>query len=246
MKTKTDVLLGIALTIASTVALAGTPDPGATALLQKLKELYPATRFTTVTGTPIDGVYEVVMGQNIAYVGGDGRHFLFGHLYDMRTQQDLTAAKHGHRDDVSAETRQVNFATLPLSDAVKTVKGDGSRVLAVLSDPRCPYCKALDEELAKLDNVTVYTFLLPWLSPESRPAAAALWAAAVPDRANDTAVLDRNLKLASELGLRGTPMLIAHDGRVSEGARSAEALDAWLTLESREVASRQTVNKEQP
>ena len=246
MKTKTDVLLGIVLTIASTVALAGAPDPGATALLQKLKELYPATRFTSVTGTPIDGVYEVVMGQNIAYVGGDGRHFLFGHLYDMRTQQDLTAAKHGQRDDVSAETRQVNFATLPLSDAVKRVKGDGSRVLAVLSDPRCPYCKALDEELAKLDNVTVYTFLLPWLSPESRPAAAALWAAAVPERANDTAVLDRNLKLASELGLRGTPMLITRDGRVSEGARSAEALDAWLTLGSREVASRQTVNKEQP
>lgn len=246
MKTKTDVLLGIALAVASTVALAGPVDPGATALLQKLKELYPATRFTSVTGTPIDGVYEVVMGQNVAYVGGDGRHFLFGHLFDMRTQQDLTAARHGQRDDASEETRRVNFATLPLSDAVKRVKGDGSRVLAVLSDPRCPYCKALDEELAKLDNLTVYTFLLPWLSPESRPAAAALWAAAVPERANDTAVLDRNLKLASELGLRGTPMLIAGDGRVSEGARGAEALDAWLTAKSREAVSRPSVDKEQP
>jgi hypothetical protein len=54
------------------------------------------------------------------------------------------------------------------------------------------------------------------------------------------------LKLASQLGLRGTPMLIASDGRVSEGARSAEALDAWLTLKTREVASRTSVNKEQP
>ena len=73
----------------------------------------------------------------------------------------------------AAEARRVNFATLPLEDAVKTVNGDGSRVLAVFSDPRCPYCNALDEELAKLDNVTVYTFLLPWLGPESRPAAEA-------------------------------------------------------------------------
>ena len=119
-------------------------------------------------------------------------------------------------------------------------------MLAVFSDPKCPYCKALDDELAKLDNVTVYTFLLPWLGSESRPAAEALWADAVPDRANDTTVLDRNLKLASQLGLRGTPMLIASDGRVSEGARSAEALDAWLTLKTREVASRTSVNKEQP
>ena len=246
MKTKTKVLLGISLAIASTLALGGPPDPGATAMLQKLKGLYPATRFTSVTGTPIDGVYEVVMGQNVAYVGGDGRHFLFGHLFDMRTQQDLTAAKLAQRDETPAEARQVNFATLPLQDAVKVVKGDGSRLLAVFSDPKCPYCKALDDELAKLDNVTVYTFLLPWLGPESRPAAEALWADAVPDRANDTTVLDRNLKLASQLGLRGTPMLIASDGRVSEGARSAEALEAWLTLQTREVASRTSVNKEQP
>ena len=246
MKTKTSALVGIALAIASTLALGGPADPGATAMLQKLRGLYPATRFNSVTGTPIDGVYEVVMGQNVAYVGGDGRHFLFGHLFDMRTQQDLTAAKLTQSEDTPGETRQVNFATLPLQDAVKVVIGDGSRLLAVFSDPRCPYCKALDEELAKLNNVTVYTFLLPWLGPESRPIAEALWADAVPDRANDTTVLDRNLKLASQLGLRGTPMLIASDGRVSEGARSAEALDAWLTLQTREVVSRPSANKEQP
>ena len=246
MKTKTDVLVAIALAIATSAALAAPPDPGATAVLQKLKGLYPATRFTSVTGTPIVGVYEVVMGQNVAYVGGDGRHFLFGHLFDMRTQKDLTADKLVTDGDSATQARQVNFATLPLRDAVKTVKGDGSRLFAVFSDPRCPYCRALDEEIAKLDNVTVYTFLLPWLSPESRPAAAALWAAAVPERANDTAVLDRNLKLASQLGLRGTPMLVASDGRVSEGARSAEALDAWLAPEAREVAERTSAVKEQP
>jgi thiol:disulfide interchange protein DsbC len=246
MKTKTELLLGIALAIASTIALAGASDPGATALLQKLKVLYPATRFTSATATPIDGVYEVVMGQNVAYVGGDGRHFLFGHLFDMRTQQDLTAAKLAPSNEATAETRQINFAALPLQDAVKVVKGDGSRVLAVFGDPRCPYCKALDEALAKLDNVTVYTFLLPWLGSESRPAAEALWADAVPDRANDTSVLDRNLKLASELGLRGTPTLIARDGRVSEGARSAEALDAWLTQQTGAIAPRPSVNREQP
>ena len=138
----------------------------------------------------------------------------------------------------------VNFTTLPLHDAVKTVKGDGSRLFAVFSDPRCPYCRALDDEIAKLDNVTVYTFLVPWLGLESRPAAEAIWAAAMPDRAKDTTVLDRNLTLASHLGLRGTPMLIAGDGRVSDGARGAEALDAWLTLQTREVASRTSVNKE--
>jgi len=244
MKTKTNALA--ALAIAASVAHAGPPDPGATAMLQKLTGLYPATRFTSVASTPIDGVYEVVMGQNIAYVGGDGRHFLFGHLFDMRTQKDLTADKLVADGETATPAQPVNFATLPLHDALKSVKGDGSRPLVVFSDPRCPYCKALDEELAKLDNVTVYTFLLPWLGPESRPVAEALWAAAVPDRANDTRVLDRNLKLASQLGLRGTPMLIASDGRVSEGARSAEALDAWLTRATPDASVRRSGNREQP
>ena len=120
-----------------------------------------------------------------------------------------------------------SFASLPLSDAIKRVKGSGARVLAVFSDPNCPYCKLLDDELAKLDDVTIYTFLLPWISPD-RSAAEAAWARAHPERAQDTAVLDRNLRLAAQVGLRGTPLLIAGDGRVSEGAKRAAELDAWL------------------
>ena len=81
-------------------------------MLQKLKGLYPATRFTSVSGTPINGVYEVVMGQNVAYVGGNGRHFLFGHLFDMRTQKDLTADKLVTDGEPATQIRQVNFATL--------------------------------------------------------------------------------------------------------------------------------------
>jgi thiol:disulfide interchange protein DsbC len=94
------------------------------------------------------------MGRNLAYVGSDARYFLFGHLYDMREQRDLTA-------DRLEAARRIDFASLPLADAITTVRGDGSRVLAVFSDPDCPYCRKLEQELAKLDNVTVHTFLYP-------------------------------------------------------------------------------------
>ena len=119
-----------------------------------------------------------------------------------------------------------------MGDAIKTVHGDGSRVLAVFSDPNCPYCKALDDELSKLANVTLYTFLLPWINPD-RQAAETAWARAVPERAHDTAVLDRNLALAAEVRLRGTPLLIAQDGRVSEGAKPAAEVEAWLNAGER-------------
>ena len=230
---KTDPLVVVLLFAASAGACAAEPDEFA--LLARLRSMYPATQWTRVTRTPIAGVYEAVMGANLAYVAGDGRHFLFGHLFDMRTQTDLTAPKlaavERRAPEGSEPPRKVSFDALPLADAIKTVHGNGARVLAVFSDPNCPYCRMLDGELAKLDDVTLYTFLLPWVSPD-RTAAEAAWAQANPTRARDAAVLDRNLKLAAQLGLHGTPLLIAGDGRVSEGAARAAELDAWLNADA--------------
>jgi len=220
--------LAALLLVVTGAASAATPDE--IALLQRLHDLYPATPWSSVNRTPIAGVYEAVMGTNVAYVASDGRHFLFGHLFDMQTQTDLTAPKlvgSERRQDGADAPRTVSFATLPLDDAIRTVRGKGTRTLAVFSDPNCPYCRLLDGELAQLDDVTVYTFLLPWVSPD-RSAAEAAWASARPERAHDMAVLDRNRRLATQIGLRGTPLLIAGDGRISEGAARATELDAWL------------------
>jgi thiol:disulfide interchange protein DsbC len=226
---KTEPMLALLLLACTSLALAADADE--IALLERLKRMYPATQWSTVTRTPMAGVYEAVMGSNLAYVGSDGRHFLFGHLFDMSTQTDLTAPKLATAERIVSDTPEalprIRFAALPLHDAIKTVRGDGRRVLAVFSDPNCPYCKVLEGELAKLDNVTLYTFLLPWISPD-RTAAQTAWARANPARAHDTAVLDRNLQLATRVGLRGTPLLIAGDGRLGEGAKAAAELEAWL------------------
>jgi thiol:disulfide interchange protein DsbC len=240
MMPKTEPMIALLLLASTSLALAADPDE--IALLDRLKRMYPATQWSTVTRTPMAGVYEAVMGTNLAYVGSDGRHFLFGHLFDMRTQTDLTAPKLATAERISRDTPQaptrISFAALPLDDAIKTVRGDGTRVLAVFSDPNCPYCKVLEVELAELDNVTLYTFLLPWINPD-RTAAETAWARANPARAHDTAVLDRNLQLAARVGLRGTPLLIAGDGRLSEGAKAAAELEAWLNAsENQDRAAR--------
>ena len=120
----------------------------------RLQALYPSTRFGAVNPTPWPGVFEVVMGANIAYVDESGQYFLFGHLYDMKAQRDLTAE---HKDTLA----RIDFSTLPLADAMKEVRGKGTRVLAIFSDPDCPYCKQLEAELAKLSNVQIFVFPFP-------------------------------------------------------------------------------------
>jgi thiol:disulfide interchange protein DsbC len=212
-------------------------DEAAQDIGQKFRAMYPKTRFTSVRKAPVSGLFEVVMGDNVAYTDASGRYFIFGHLFDMATQVDLTAQR-------QSDTKRSEFPAQFLANAIKTVRGDGSRVFAVFSDPACRYCKTLEGELARLDNVTIYTFLYPieTLHPEAKTTAIAVWCAPDRQQAWTRAVLagtvpklvacnnpvNDNLVLGTRLGVVGTPTIIAADGRLLPGAVPAEKLDLWL------------------
>lgn len=227
-------LLGAAFALPS-AAQEAAPTP--TSIAERLQTLYPATRFGAVNTTPWPGVFEVVMGANLAYVDETGQYFLFGHLYDMKAQRDLTVE---HKDSLT----RVDFQSLPLADAVKEVRGTGARTLAIFSDPDCPYCRRLEAEIRSLTDVTIYTFLMPIASlhPEARGKAIAVWCSK--DRVaawhalmwRDETIsaiecphpVDRNVALGERLGISGTPTLVAADGRVLPGAASSAQIEAWL------------------
>lgn len=59
------------------------------------------------------------------------------------------------------------FNSIPFQHAIVRVHGNGERKMAIFSDPFCPYSKRQEEDLNKLDNVTIYTFVAPFLSPKS-------------------------------------------------------------------------------
>lgn len=233
----TKTLIAAALVAISGVSFAQTASLADPAMMLTLKKMYPSTTFKEVNRTNLPGVYEVVMGQNIAYVDQSGRYFLFGRMFDMQTQQDLTAAK---QDDAN----RIEIADLPLADAIKTVKGNGSRVLYVFSDPDCPYCKQLEQNLLGLNDVTIYTFLFPIesLHPEAKGKAVSVWCSkdreaawsalmlkgTAPQAQSCANPVDRNVALASRYGINGTPTLIAADGRKLPGAASADRISQWL------------------
>ena len=235
--------LAAALTTCLSVAAWAQPSqppttPELNSLIGRLQALYPSTRFGEIRPTPWPGVFEVAMGANLAYVDASGQYFLFGHLYDMKAQRDLTA----ERKDTLA---RIDFNALPLADAIKDVRGRGSRVLAIFSDPDCPHCRRLEAELKGLSDVTIHTFLMPIASlhPQARAKAIAVWCAKdrlgawqalmtrdqVPSSADCAHPVDRNVALAERLGVTGTPTLVAADGRVLPGAASAEQINAWLS-----------------
>lgn len=228
---------GLGVALALLVGGACAQDTRVQDLEAKIRSLYPNTSIRAVRSTPLAGLFEVAMGSNIAYTDSSGRYFVFGHLFDMQTQVDLTASR-------LVEVKMVEFPGAFLGNAIKTVKGDGSRVMAVFSDPDCPYCQQLEATLAALNNVTVYTFLYPLesLHPQAKTKAVSIWCS--PDRAQawSTAMLqgkatplhacsnpiNDNLVLGGRLGVVGTPTLIAPDGRVLAGAASLSQIEQWL------------------
>lgn len=147
-------------------------DPGVAALKAALHARYPSTPFREVAATPSAGIYEVVMGNKVAYTDVTGRYFLFGHLFDMVTQQDLTVP-------TEQALQKVRFPADRLQDAFVEAHGNGRRKLAIFDDPDCPYCLSLEAELDKLKDVTIYRFMYPLesLHPRARAHAIAIWCA---------------------------------------------------------------------
>lgn len=226
------------LFVSSTLMAGGNKASEISGVEKNLKLLYPKTKFQSIKASPIPGIYEVVMGRNVAYVGEDGRYFIFGHLFDMETQTDLT-------EEVAQEGIKIDFSTLPLQQAIKTVKGDGKRIVAVFSDPDCPYCKKLEQELAKINNVTIYTFLYPLseLHPEAKEKADAIWCAKDKSLAWSSYMLSNKLpsktpgceapttqivEFANAHGISGTPFLVSSDSKTMPGAAESARLEKWL------------------
>jgi thiol:disulfide interchange protein DsbC len=227
-------LLGLTISMTASVFAADEP---AEALAARLKEMYPATHIERVQRSEIPALFEVVMGKNAAYTDTTGRYFVFGHLFDMKEQRDLTA-------DRVEKAARIAFGELPLADAIKTVRGKGERVLAVFSDPDCPYCRRLEAELVKLDNVTLYTFPYPLegLHAEAKDKSIAVWCAAnrsqawadlmksgkAPASRTCDHPIERNIQLGQRLGIQGTPTLLSADGRTLPGAAPKDRIEQWL------------------
>ncbi len=223
--------------LAGITALLGACAQPKPPLIDQLRATYPNTIFKEVQPAPVAGLYEVMMGSNVAYTDKSGRYFIFGHLFDMKEQKDITAER-------QREAQKIPFPSQFLDNAIKIVKGDGNRTVAVFSDPDCPYCKKLESELARLDNVTIYLFIYPLetLHPEAKTTAIRIWCA--PDKAKAWSEyvlagkkpaltscenpINDNVTLGASLGIAGTPTLIAVDGRVWPGFGSAEQIEQWL------------------
>lgn len=220
-----------ALAAAALVAAAAGATAQEAAIRKALAERIPQLpKIDEVRPSPIPGLFEVRFGgTEILYSDAKGEFVLQGALIETKTLTNLTEAR---LDKLTA----VDFADLPFKDAFVIKQGSGARKLAVFVDPNCGYCKRFERDLAAVKDVTVYTFLLPILGPDSTAKSKDIWCAkeqagkvwrswmidgATPPRSMgscDSAALDRNVEFARKYRINGTPALFFEDGTRRPGA----------------------------
>ncbi|MDP2880936.1 MAG: DsbC family protein [Azonexus sp.] len=196
--------------------------------IRKQMEAKLGTKVESVTKSGYLGLYEVYADGNIFYTDEKMTAIVVsGQLIDAKTMKNVT-------DERMKKLTAIRFGDLPLDRAIKQVRGDGKRVLATFEDPNCGYCKRLAKELLKLENVTVYTFLLPILSEDSVRKSKQIWCSS--DRAKawndwmvdgkvpagredcDTSAVTKNQEFGRKLNITGTPTMFFADGERVPGA----------------------------
>lgn len=227
-------ILPIAL-IASTFLAA--PAHADEASVKKAMEAKLGGRISSVVKTPYLGLYEIYTDGQIFYTDEKQSVIIAGALIDGKTMQNHTAER-------MHKLTAISFSDLPLANAIKQVRGDGKRLLASFEDPNCGYCKRLAKDIAKLDNVTIYTFLYPILSPDSLEKSKQIWCAADKARAwndlmqdgkklsgqtnCDTSAIAQNVEFGRRLKIHGTPTLIFADGERVPGAVPLDRIEQKL------------------
>ncbi len=207
------------------------------AIAERLPKLPP---IDDVTKSPVPGLWEVRYGGTEIFYSDDKGDFIIvnGALVDTKTRTDLTEAR-------VEKLLAIQFDKLPLKDAITIKQGNGSRKLAVFGDPNCGYCKRFEKDLASLKDVTIYTFLIPILGPDSTQKSRDLWcskdaakswrawmidgtAAAKAPSSCDTAAIDRNLAFARTHRINGTPAVVFEDGTRKPGALPLATVESLL------------------
>ena len=191
-----------------------------------LKRKLPEAPVDAVRKVPYGGLYEVVVGGDIFYTDDKTSFLVAGSIIDLKTKENVTEAR----------MRQVNaikFDALPFDQAIKIVRGNGSRKIAIFEDPNCGYCKRFERDLQGIPDLTTYVFLYPILSPDSVEKSKGIWCA--PDRSKAwldimlrdmgappetkcPTPIDKILALGREKRVQGTPTIIFENGERVPGA----------------------------
>jgi len=107
------------------------------------KKLGATVKIKSVSASPLNGIYEVQVGNDVFYTDTKSQYLIQGEIIELATGKNITEQRQN-------DLNRIKWSDLPQANAMKQVRGNGARQLAVFSDPNCGYCKRLEKSMQQL------------------------------------------------------------------------------------------------
>ena len=202
----------------------------------ELAKKYPEVKPERITKTTYGNLFEVFAGGEIIYTDEKVTFLLLGTLVDAQTRTNVSEAR-------LQKLNVINFNDLPFEHAIKLVRGNGSRRMAIFADPNCGYCKRFEQDVNSTDNITAYIFTYPILAQDSIDKSKSIWCStdrlkawqdqmlrekAPTAKGTCETPIDKVLALGRKMNITGTPTTFFEDGERISGALPKDRIEAKL------------------
>lgn len=202
----------------------------------ELAKKYPEVKAERITKTTYGNLFEVFTGGEIFYTDEKVSFLLLGTLVDAQTRTNVSEAR-------LQKLNVINFNDLPFENAIKLVRGNGSRKVAIFADPNCGYCKRFEQDINTTENITAYIFAYPILAQDSVDKSKSIWCSTDRLKAWQDQMLrekaptakgtcdtptDKVLALGRKMNITGTPTTFFEDGERLAGALPKDRIEAKL------------------
>jgi thiol:disulfide interchange protein DsbC len=238
-------VLGLCLGLALPPVSAQTQADTKQRIQQTLEKMVPDAPQAEITPTPVDGVWQVLIGSQIIYMSADAEYFFNGNLISLATRENLTEkALNAQREQALTQLDSESMIVYP-------AEGPSKQTITVFTDVDCPYCRKLHREIPELNEAGVTVRYLAYAREGVQSKAFAksekIWCAQssadVMDQAMSGESLEnviakpgcqppvrQHMQQSQLFGVQGTPTIILEDGRRLPGYVPAEELLPMLGL----------------
>lgn len=198
---------------------------GVSKLRQALAKSMPNVKTDKISTTPIDGLFEVIVGPQVIYMSADARYMIEGDLFDFKTKRNVS-------EEAKSGIRLAAINKLGVDNMLIYKPEKVKNTITVVTDIDCPYCRRLHNEIPDYmkNDVEVRYIFMPLKGPSDMKKTVSVWCSDNQQTALDMAKsgievdektcknpIQKHLQLAREIGIRGTPAIILESGELLPG-----------------------------
>lgn len=205
-----------------------------------ISRFIPDVEIDSIQPTPIEGLYQIIIGPDVIYMTRDGGYVVKGEILDINERRNLT-------EDVRANSRVKLLNEIKKDEYIEFTGKDAHDAIYVFTDIDCGYCRKLHGDVPELNarGISVRYLAYPRAGVHSEVAREMgyVWCAENRQEALTAAKNNKSIEaktcdnpvaeqyvLGQKLGVRGTPSIFLQNGRNLPGYLPPDEIERQLKL----------------